>query len=1319
MTTLSIYADIYLRYNNDDEYIYYSSIESAPISQQIPIYNWPVTLTNTNVNVNVNVLITNDLVLNYETSFGMPAYQYFIIGSPNITIDGQNNTVTYNGITGAVGFVQNGANGSNGYNNIIIQNLGIVNNNSTLTSEQGWIGQSYMNNGAQGCIVQNCYSTGSIGTYAGGIFGSFSSGTANYCYSTGSIGEEAGGIFGSSSNGTANNCYSTGSIGIYSGGISGSFSSGTANNCYSTGSIDEEGGGIFGSSSNGTADNCYSTGSIGLEAGGIFGAYSTDAQANYCYSTGSNGVGGAGGGIIGAYYTNGNANNCYSTGHIGEEGGGIFGSNSQVPGGEAYNCYSTGSIGEFAGGIFGSYSSSGTAQNCYTIGDVFAHNGYGIFGGGALAANTNNSLASQNSTWSDSQAIQYLIDGPSYTNGNLTSQGTTWTDINSNNSTPWLLSKFNQELYYPNSTYFTSTGSTAQGIITSGVSYQIIQPLSATNSNTSITIDSTTGKINYHGLENSTNYTVTVLMTTANQSYGYYINTFTLNQPLSLSNTTILENSYYNETLSNSLGTVVYNQNVSTNIGVNFSITSNTTLKSDIPITYSMCNNGSFTISVEATYGSTPIPISQTFTITVLQSNITLSPKFMLNNTLYNGTLSISAGDSFRAVSVSCADPAHVSFIFSFIDNTITSDQHINITSASFTITVQGTDNNSADIYQIFMITVLSPSITLLPLIMEDNTHYNGILTNSLDSNTDVHHIVYSVLATSFVGSPSSIFSITSLNKLKSIDNILYSTCNGSFTITIQAAIQTTDPTTDQPLNYSQSFTINMVSLSTLIIQDNTVYNGTLSSPVTPGYSGITTNLDHTYVGSFTITNNNITSTTKVPIRYSMVNESSGKFNISLNASYNGNSTSLTYPITVLPPITLSPLTMSDNTTYSGTLSTGSLQNFIYSVVSTDKNTVPASIFSITSNTLVSTIPILYSMCAGSFNLTIQATDNQNTIDQTFTITVLPPVMTRFNLTPLQIDEGVIYNGTLTSDSTQSTSYSIINQPYQNLYISGDTLIARYPFSNYLDNGHYDVKIQAISSNVVIQNTFRIIVNDVPQPPTDITISNDKIPEDSSIDTLVGKLDTTDPDTNDFFKYKLVPGNGSEDNSSFTLVNSEIYTNTTFNYFDQPVYHIRIKSTDRYGYSIEIPLKLYVVLPVANDMNISALLNTDKIITLNGTGVSGKPLIYTLLNKPQYGNLKMISNGVYNYLPLHDNIDSFNYIVSEGTMTSLPGTVIINNFSQSDIDHISKQQGTFYFDKISFDGDIWTFGTMRTENFFEYIDYNAFGNWRFYKNYSL
>jgi hypothetical protein len=51
-----------------------------------------------------------------------------------------------------------------------------------------------------------------------------------------------------------------------------------------------------------------------------------------------------------------------------------------------------------------------------------------------------------------------------------------------------------------------------------------------------------------------------------------------------------------------------------------------------------------------------------------------------------------------------------------------------------------------------------------------------------------------------------------------------------------------------------------------------------------------------------------------------------------------------------------------------------------------------------------------------------------------------------------------------------------------------------------------------------------------------------------------------------------------------------------------------------------------------------------------------------------------------------------------------------------DIDNIPRKMGTFTFDNISFDGDIWTLGTMSSKIFIEFPQYYQFGNWRFYKS---
>jgi hypothetical protein len=167
---------------------------------------------------------------------------------------------------------------------VTVRNLGILSGGLTVP-KVGW----FFTTGVGGSAT-NCYSTGTIGLYGGGIFGSFSNGSATNCYSTGASGQFGGGIFGYVSNGSATNCYSTGTIGLYGGGIFGSNSPGSATNCYSTGTIGLYGGGIFGYRQRGSVTNCYALN------GGLW--FDTDANANLT------GVPGSGGSAVWSRYNN-------------------------------------------------------------------------------------------------------------------------------------------------------------------------------------------------------------------------------------------------------------------------------------------------------------------------------------------------------------------------------------------------------------------------------------------------------------------------------------------------------------------------------------------------------------------------------------------------------------------------------------------------------------------------------------------------------------------------------------------------------------------------------------------------------------------------------------------------------------------------------------------------------------------------------------------------------------------------------------------------------------------------------------------------------
>ena len=304
--------------------------------------NWPIVIdTPSSVSLAASVSIpTVAPVSNY----------YFDIQSPNVTIDGLNNTFTITSATG--GLFRNGTSTQNGSSDVTIQNLSVNGSSGgSLNDQGGWICQTYFGRGGSNNLVQYCNSTGTIsGLSSGGILGSYAA------YSGGNV--------------TADNCYSTGDIsGSESGGIFGAFG---GNNTQG----------------NVTATNCYSQGTIsGPHTGGILGGY------------------------CGAYSGLATATECYSLGDISTYSGGIFGISAGLNGGSASvtNCYSRGSVNTNSGGIFaenpGNNFGAASATNCYFL------NGTNISAGGSGSI-TQSYIYAPNGTWNDTDASTALTDDP-------------------------------------------------------------------------------------------------------------------------------------------------------------------------------------------------------------------------------------------------------------------------------------------------------------------------------------------------------------------------------------------------------------------------------------------------------------------------------------------------------------------------------------------------------------------------------------------------------------------------------------------------------------------------------------------------------------------------------------------------------------------------------------------------------------------------------------------------------------------------------------------------------------------------------------------
>ena len=125
------------------------NISTAINQALLDSYTFPVTINGGTLDVPVIITFEEDLII--DSIIGTNGY--FIIGSDYITIDGQNNTVTINDVPDYPGLIQNGTITSNGYCNVIVENIGILSNDiTTLVKYGGWLCQRNYGNRQNGTV---------------------------------------------------------------------------------------------------------------------------------------------------------------------------------------------------------------------------------------------------------------------------------------------------------------------------------------------------------------------------------------------------------------------------------------------------------------------------------------------------------------------------------------------------------------------------------------------------------------------------------------------------------------------------------------------------------------------------------------------------------------------------------------------------------------------------------------------------------------------------------------------------------------------------------------------------------------------------------------------------------------------------------------------------------------------------------------------------------------------------------------------------------------------------------------------------------------
>jgi len=99
--------------------------------------------------------------------------------------------------------------------------------------------------------------------------------------------------------------------------------------------------------------------------------------------------------------------------------------------------------------------------------------------------------------------------------------------------------------------------------------------------------------------------------------------------------------------------------------------------------------------------------------------------------------------------------------------------------------------------------------------------------------------------------------------------------------------------------------------------------------------------------------------------------------------------------------------------------------------------------------------------------------------------------------------------------------------------------------------------------------TVTINLTDVPEQPTNISLSNSAVNENVAANSVIGSLSSVDPDANDTFTYSLIAGTGDVDNGAFLIVGDQLQVKTSPDFEAKPNLSLRVRTTDQGGLTFD------------------------------------------------------------------------------------------------------------------------------------------------------
>ncbi len=119
---------------------------------------------------------------------------------------------------------------------------------------------------------------------------------------------------------------------------------------------------------------------------------------------------------------------------------------------------------------------------------------------------------------------------------------------------------------------------------------------------------------------------------------------------------------------------------------------------------------------------------------------------------------------------------------------------------------------------------------------------------------------------------------------------------------------------------------------------------------------------------------------------------------------------------------------------------------------------------------------------------------------------------------------------------------------------------------DYESKGSYSIRVKTDDGNGgTFEKSFTVVVKNVNDAPTDITLSKSTVSEGQPAGATVGEFSASDQDVGDTHVYALISGDGGTDNTAFGIEGSQLKSKVVFSLATKASYSIRVRVSDSQG----------------------------------------------------------------------------------------------------------------------------------------------------------